>query len=77
MLSIIHSLTNRQKRPVRVTKTTGKLELELRIQNLDSFEELVAALGHWAEWVSEKSKSTGVTEAEQRLFDAAVGLDKQ
>lgn len=49
----------------------AKLELGLRIQNLESFEELVAALGGWAEEASEKVL---LSEAEQRLLDAAVDL---
>lgn len=67
--------THKQERPDEMARTTGTLEL--RIQDLDRFTDLVEALGHWATWVSEKSKSTGITEAEQRLFDAAVDLDKQ
>lgn len=45
--------------------------LELKIQDLDSFKELVSALARWAE---EAAQKTDKTEAEAELFAAAVAL---
>lgn len=50
-----------------------RLSLQLKIVDLDSFRNLVEALGSWAEEVSRREKMTA---AEQALFDAAVKADR-
>ena len=48
------------------------MQIQLKIQDLDSFERLVSALGAWAEEVQERGS---LTPAEAELFDAAVELE--
>ena len=55
-------------------KTVAHLErmtVDLKIQDLDSFKDLVKALGAWAEETAHKPRKT---EAEAALFEAAVAL---
>lgn len=47
----------------------SKSTLELRICDLESFKDLVNALGEWALEVNNKSEKS---DAEQALFDAAI-----
>jgi hypothetical protein len=48
------------------------VKLKLKIQDLDGFKRLVAALGQWAECAQERGDMTA---EEQELFDAAVELN--
>ena len=47
------------------------LSLELKIHNIDSFKDLVEALGAW---VDEAHKKENMTPAEQALLKAAADL---
>lgn len=49
------------------------LTLKLKILDLESFGDLVEALGTWAEEVNLKANKS---DAEQALFNAAVALDR-
>ena len=48
------------------------MRVEVKIQDLDGFKELVAALGAWAEEVAARGSMTSV---ERALLDAAVVID--
>ncbi|WP_154667872.1 hypothetical protein [Leisingera caerulea] len=49
----------------------GKMTVQLKILDLDSFKDLVEAIGVWAEETAAKPKKT---KAESALFDAVVAL---
>jgi len=49
----------------------AKVELKLKIQDLETFDRLVSALGAWADEAQDRGS---LTAAEQELFDSAVEL---
>ena len=51
--------------------TQNEISVALKIHNVKSFEQLVDALGTWADEVNDKEL---LTDAERELFDAVVDL---
>ena len=49
-----------------------RLQLSVKVQALDTFQDLIAALAAWAE---EAQRKPMLSEAEQRLFNAAIEAD--